>query len=198
MNARTPRFYVDVGSPYAYLAAERMERVLPVAPVWEPILLGAVFQARGSGSWALTQAREEGMQEVERRALAYGLPPIRWPEHWPGNMLVAMRAAVAAEREGAGQDFLLAALRAGFRDGQDLSDPATVQAAAVAAGLDGEALLSAADDPIVKTVLRDRTDAAVALGVRGVPTVLVGDREFWGDDRLEDAAAALGHPDVGG
>jgi 2-hydroxychromene-2-carboxylate isomerase len=27
--------------------------------------------------------------------------------------------------------------------------------------------------------------------VTGVPTVAVGDELFWGDDRLEDAAAAL-------
>jgi 2-hydroxychromene-2-carboxylate isomerase len=187
-SARTPRFYVDVGSPYAYLAAERVERVLPSAPVWEPILLGAVFQARGSGSWAQTPRREEGMRDVEQRALAYGLPAIRWPQPWPGNTLVAMRAAVAAEREGAGQDFLLAALRLGFRDGRDLSDPTAVRDVAVEAGLDGDGLLAAADDPVVKAVLRERTDAAIAQGVHGVPTVVVGSQTFWGDDRLEDAA----------
>src|SRR6187551_3685336 len=101
-----PRFLLDVGSPYAYLAAERIERVLP-GSTWEPVLLGAIFQARGSGSWAQTPHREAGMREVERRAAAYGLPPLRWPEPWPGNMLTAMRAAVAADRAGAGRAFLL-------------------------------------------------------------------------------------------
>jgi 2-hydroxychromene-2-carboxylate isomerase len=43
----------------------------------------------------------------------------------------------------------------------------------------------------LKAALRARTDAAIALGVRGVPTVLVGDQAFWGDERLEDAARAL-------
>ncbi len=183
-----PRFFVDVGSPYTYLAAERVEAVLPVAPVWEPVLLGAVFQARGSGSWSLTEGRSEGIAEVERRAAAYGLPPVRWPEPWPGNTLVAMRAAVAADLRGAGRAFLLAALRLGFRDGRDLSDPAAVADAASLAGLEGDELLAAAATPEVKAALRERTDAAVALGVRGVPTVLVGDQAFWGDDRLEDAA----------
>ncbi|MGB2711563.1 MAG: disulfide bond formation protein DsbA, partial [Conexibacter sp.] len=91
-----PRFFVDVGSPYAYLAAERVEQVLPAAPVWEPVLLGAIFQVRGWGSWGQTPERRAGMEEVERRAAAYGLPPISWPEPWPGNMLLAMRAATAA------------------------------------------------------------------------------------------------------
>jgi 2-hydroxychromene-2-carboxylate isomerase len=43
----------------------------------------------------------------------------------------------------------------------------------------------------VKQRLRDATDAAIACGVTGVPTVALGDKLFWGDDRLEDAAAAL-------
>jgi 2-hydroxychromene-2-carboxylate isomerase len=189
--AEAPRFYVDVGSPYAWLAAERVEEVLGVEPVWEPVLLGAVFAARGFGSWALTDARDAGVEEVERRAAAYGLPPVRWPEPWPGNMLLAMRAAVAACERGAGRAFLLAALRAGFVGGRDLSDPAAVADAASAAGIDGAELVAAAGTPAVKAALRERTDAAIALGVRGVPTVLVGDRTFWGDDQLEGAARAL-------
>ena len=186
-----PRFFVDVGSPYAWLAAERVESVLPVAPVWEPILLGAVFAARGFGSWSLTEARAEGIEEVERRARSYGLGRVRWPEPWPGNYLVAMRCAVAAAEVGRARDFLLAALRAGFVEGRDLSDPAAVADVASAVGIEGSKLLAAASTPAVRTALKERTDAAIALGVRGVPTVLVGDQAFWGDDRLEDAARAL-------
>jgi 2-hydroxychromene-2-carboxylate isomerase len=186
-----PRFFVDVGSPYAWLAAERVERVLGSGVVWEPVLLGAVFAARGFGSWSLTDARAAGIEEVERRARAYGLPPVRWPEPWPGNYLLAMRCAVAADERGAGRAFLLAALRAGFVEGCDLSDPAAVADVASAVGIEGEALLSAASAPAVKAALKERTDAAIALGVRGVPTVLVGSQAFWGDDRLEDAARAL-------
>lgn len=186
-----PRFYVDVGSPYAWLAAERVERVLPVAPVWEPVLLGAVFAARGWGSWSETDERAAGIAEVERRAAAYGLPPVRWPEPWPGNMLLAMRAAVAADERGAGRAFLLAALRAAFVRGRDLSLPAEVADVASTAGVDGEALSAAAATPEVKAALRARTDAAIAAGVQGVPSVLVAGQALWGDDRLEDAARAL-------
>jgi 2-hydroxychromene-2-carboxylate isomerase len=191
MPCGTPRLFLDAGSPYAWLAAERATDVLGVEPSFEPVLLGAIFAARGSGSWAQTDAREAGMREVERRAAAYGLGTVRWPAPWPGNMLLAMRAATAAALRGpdAARAFLLAALRAGFRDGRDLSDPAAVRDAARAAGLDAGALLAAAADPAVKAALRERTDEAIALGVRGVPTVVVGGEAFWGDDRLPDAAA---------
>jgi 2-hydroxychromene-2-carboxylate isomerase len=186
-----PRLFLDVGSPYAWLAAERAERVLGVEVAWEPVLLGAIFAARGWGSWAQTEQRETGMAEVERRAAAYGLGPVCWPDPWPGNMLLAMRGATAAAEAGSARAFLLAALRSGFVHGRDLSDPAAVAEAASTAGIEGQALLAAAATPPVKAALRARTDAAVAVGVRGVPTVLVGERAFWGDDRLEDAARAL-------
>jgi len=184
-----PRLFLDVGSPYAYLAAERAPRLLPEA-VWEPVLLGGIFRATGRSSWARTDAREDGMREVERRALAYGLPPVVWPEPWPGDMLVAMRAATAAARLGAARPFLLAALRLGFRDGRDLSERDAVLDAARAAGLDAAAVDAMVDDPEVKAELRARTDAALALGVTGIPTAAVGDALFWGDDRLDEAAAA--------
>jgi 2-hydroxychromene-2-carboxylate isomerase len=186
------RFYVDVGSPYAWLAAERVAAgALGDDVVWEPVLLGAVFAARGFGSWSLTDARAEGIEEVERRAAAYGLGAVRWPQPWPGNTLLAMRAAVAAAEAGSARAFLLAALRLGFVHGRDLSEPAAVADAASTARIDGEALLAAASTPEVKAALRARTDAAIALGVRGVPTIVVRDQVLWGDDRLRDAAAAL-------
>ncbi|HEU4703110.1 MAG TPA: DsbA family protein [Conexibacter sp.] len=190
--AAPARFFVDAGSPYAWLAAERVAAgALGDDVEWEPVLLGAIFSARGFGSWSLTEARAEGIEEVERRARSYGLPDVRWPEPWPGNMLLAMRCAVAAADAGQARAFLLEALRLGFVGGRDLSDPAAVADAASAAGIEGGELLTAAATPEVKAALKQRTNAAIALGVRGVPTVLVGDQAFWGDDRLEDAARAL-------
>ena len=58
-------------------------------------------------------------------------------------------------------------------------------------GLDRPAVAGATQDPAVKQALRDATDAALKFGVVGVPTIAVGDRLFWGDDRMQDAAAAL-------
>ena len=46
--------------------------------------------------------------------------------------------------------------------------------------------------PAVKTALRAATVQAHERGVFGVPTVAVGEELFWGDDRLEQAALALG------
>jgi len=68
---------------------------------------------------------------------------------------------------------------------------AGVLAAAIAAGVDPEAVRAGVADPDIKARLRAHTDEAIARGVTGVPTVALGDELFWGDDRLEAAAANL-------
>ena len=54
------------------------------------------------------------------------------------------------------------------------------------------AVLKGIETKGVKDRLRAATDEAYERGVRGVPSVAVGDEVFWGDDRLEEAAAAAG------
>jgi 2-hydroxychromene-2-carboxylate isomerase len=185
-----PVLYFDVGSPFVYLAVERVERVLGVDPVWQPVLLGGLFKATGRSSWARGDAerRETGIADIQARAARYGLPPLRWPEPWPGDYLTAMRAATWAQTQGAAKPFALAAARRAFVEGRDLSLTEEVLAALEAAGLAADASVLA--DPAIKLALRAATDAAHARGVFGVPTVAVGDELFWGDDRLEEAAVA--------
>jgi 2-hydroxychromene-2-carboxylate isomerase len=188
-----PTFYFDLGSPFAYLAAERLETVISVEPVWQPVLLGGLFKATGRSSWARgdDQRRAEGIAELQERAQRYELPPLRFAESWPDNYLVAMRAATYAFRAGAGREFAMSAFRFAFVDGADLSAPENVLEAARRAGMDPAGVERAVQDPEIKTELRDATDAAHALGVFGVPTIAVDGEVFWGDDRLEDASARL-------
>ncbi len=191
-------FYFDLGSPYAYLTAERMEQLLGEPVRWQPLSLGGLFKANGRSSWGLGEDRQPGMAEIERRAHDRGLPPIRWPEPWPGNYLMAMRAATFALAAGRVREFALRALRDAFQQGRDLSVPAHVLDAAERAGLDRQAVQDAAQDPHIKQALRAATDAAHELGVIGVPTIAIGRELFWGDDRLEDAAAHLASSDAAG
>jgi 2-hydroxychromene-2-carboxylate isomerase len=191
--SQRPVFYYDLGSPYAYLSAERVNALFAGTrgepPEWQPILLGGLFKRFGRDSWARGEGRDQGMREVERRASAYGLPPIRWPEPFPGNTLLAMRAATYAKEIGRGVSFSLAAFRQAFAAGRDLTERDNVLLAAAAAEMHPRAVLSAIERDSVKRALREATELAGDLGVRGVPSVAVGEQIVWGDDRLEEAAA---------
>jgi 2-hydroxychromene-2-carboxylate isomerase len=187
-------FYFDLGSPYAYLSAERVSGLFGEAgleqPEWRPILLGGLFRHFDRDSWGNGPGRAEGMAEVERRAEGYGLPPIAWPDPWPGDGLFAMRAATYAKQTGRGVSFALAGFRQAFAAGRDLSQPDNVLLAAAACELHPSAVTKAAGTRAVKDALRQATEEAAELGVFGVPSVAVGREVFWGDDRLEEAVEA--------
>ena len=138
-----PIFYFDLGSPYAWLAAERIHHVLPVVAVWQPILLGGIWRRSGGRSWAETDRREQGMREIERRAKRYELLPVKWPEPWPASTLGAMRAATFAQQAGRTVAFSLAAFRQAFAGGKDLSEIDNVLIAAAACELHPNAVLKA-------------------------------------------------------
>jgi 2-hydroxychromene-2-carboxylate isomerase len=187
-------FYFDLGSPYAYLTAERISGVFTDAeleqPEWQPILLGGLFQRFGRESWANGPEREDGIAEVERRTKDLGLAPLVWPEPWPGDMLFAMRVATFAKQTGRTVSFALAAFRQAFAAGRDLSEHDNVLISAAACELHPNAVSKAAGTESVKNALREATDQAAEAGVIGVPSLLVGDEVFWGDDRLEEAVEA--------
>jgi 2-hydroxychromene-2-carboxylate isomerase len=187
----SPVLYFDLVSPYAYLAVERAGRVLPRAPELEPILVGAIFKLRGSGSWAATANREMRMAEIDVRAKHYGLPPLAWPQGWPGNALAAMRAATWAKAEGRLGAFAQAVYHAEFVAGRDPADLDVLAACADEAGLDGRELADAIRRPAIKEALRAATTAAWEAGVRGVPTLVARGVVYFGDDQLEIAAEEM-------
>jgi 2-hydroxychromene-2-carboxylate isomerase len=193
-SSRRCVFYFDLGSPYAYLTAERLSGLFTDAeldqPEWQPILLGGLFKRFGRDSWANGPGRKGGIAEVERRAAEYGLPDLVWPEPWPGNTLFAMRAATFAKQTGRTVSFALAAFRQAFAAGRDLTEHDNVLIAAAACELHPNAVSKAVGTESVKRALIEATDAAAARGVLGVPSLAVGDEVFWGDDRLEEAVEA--------
>jgi 2-hydroxychromene-2-carboxylate isomerase len=187
----TPELYFDLGSPYAYLAMERAESVFGQPVTLVPVLVGAIFGWRGHGSWALTSERATGMAEIERRAREYGLPPMDWPPDWPANALAAMRCATWAGRKRRLEEFAQVVGRRQWAHAADIADVEVLAGCAGEVGLDAEEMLHDIQMPELKEQLRATTERAWQAGVKGVPTVGVGERLFFGDDRLEQAAAAI-------
>jgi 2-hydroxychromene-2-carboxylate isomerase len=167
--------------------------VMPELPEWRPIAFGFLIREIGKTPWSLTPGEcEPGQREVERRAAERRLPPVRWPPGWPDESysLNPLRAAVFAGQTGRLVAFSLAAFRQAFAGGRALDEVDNVLIAAAACELHPRAVLKGMEMASVKDELKRNTEEAIERGVTGVPTVAVGDRLFWGDDRLEDAAAA--------
>jgi 2-hydroxychromene-2-carboxylate isomerase len=174
-------FLYDVGSPWCWLAGERVVHVLGVVPVWQPVL------AAGLGDGDLEEADRPA---VGAAAAAQGLPPPRWPEPWPFDSDLAMRAATFAKQAGRTVAFSLAAMRQAFAGGRDLSVPDNILIAAAACELHPRAVLKGVETATVRRALDEATSAAAAAGVRELPAVLVDGRVFSGRTAVEEAASA--------
>jgi 2-hydroxychromene-2-carboxylate isomerase len=187
----TPTFYYDFNSPYAYLAAHRVDRMLRPDVRWQPIAFAFVLRATGRMPWSFTGARPAGMRECEERAVRYGLPELVWPPGWQveSYTLSSLRAALVAEEHGRLREFSFAAFAENFVHGRGIREPEALERAAEVSGVDPVAIREGIERPEIKQRLREATDAALAAGVIGVPTVVVDGEPFWGDDQLEAAAA---------
>jgi 2-hydroxychromene-2-carboxylate isomerase len=184
----SPLFFFGAMSPYSWFAAERIGTLLPEAR-WVPVFAGALFRANDRGTWGLTERREAGIADCAERAASYGLGPIVWPDPWPTNDVMIARAMAFADREGCLEQFAIGAMRLAFLEGGDLGEPSAVEAAGDRAGIDPARLARAVQEPEIKAAVRANHDWAMSLGVFGVPTVVVDGATFWGDDRLDEAAA---------
>lgn len=189
-----PVFLYDFNSPYAYLAATRVDEVLPVEPRWQPVAFAFMLRAHSRSPWSFDEReRRLGVAECERRAEVYGLPPMRWPPDWPIKSygLTSLRAAIVAEKQGLLREFSRAAFARNFVHGLGLRELDDVLAVAEEVGLDQDTVTDGVTAEEIKNQLTEATEVAIAAGAVGVPTVLVSGQSFWGDDHLEIAAAAM-------
>jgi 2-hydroxychromene-2-carboxylate isomerase len=188
-----PVFYYDLNSPYSWLAAERIHEVFDEPPVWRPISYPFVIAHTEVMPWSVKEEERPGhFAEIDRRIAERGLPAIRYPDGWPLGTptLNAMRAATFAQEIGKVVSFSLAAFRQLFNAGRSLAEEDTIILAGAACEIHPKALLPAIARDSIKQKLKDATNEAIEAGVTGVPTVRVDDELFWGDERLEEAAAA--------
>ncbi|MDE2138183.1 MAG: 2-hydroxychromene-2-carboxylate isomerase [Gammaproteobacteria bacterium] len=180
----------DCLSPFAYLGFRDLER-LPahVELRYVPVLLAPLLNHFGQkGPAEIPSKRTVTYRFVLWRAGRLGLPMCFPPVH-PFNPLAALRLIVAAgsDRRAAG-----AVLDAVFRDGRDLTDAAVIADLARTLGVaEPERAVS---DPAVKQRLRENTDWALTRGVFGVPTLVIGEELFWGQDAFEMALDYLADP----
>jgi 2-hydroxychromene-2-carboxylate isomerase len=187
-------FYYDFNSPYAYLAAERVDRMVPGAE-WRPIAFAILLNQLGRLERALENLDPAPVAaEISQRAADRSLPPFAPPADWPIQTwsLTPLRAAVFADERGLLREFSAAAFRRSFVESRSLADLNNVLEAAEEAGLSPDEVREAIARPEIKERLKANTDEARERGVTGIPTVAIGDELFWGDDRLEEAAAAAG------
>jgi 2-hydroxychromene-2-carboxylate isomerase len=193
MNTAGIDFWFDFASTYSYPAAMRIGALARGAGVtvrFRPFLLGPIFKAQGwtTSPFNLYPAKGRHMWRDLERLCADLKLPIRRPDPFPQNSLLAARVALVGLEHDWGEDFCRAVFRAEFCDERRIDDADTMSAILAGLKIDPHPVLAAAQSDAIKARLRTQTEEAQQRDIFGAPSFTTADGElFWGNDRLEAA-----------
>lgn len=185
MSRPTVRWYFDFLSPYSYLQWLRLPEIDTLADVETvPVLFAGLLSHWGTkGPAEVAPKRTFTFQHVAWLAQVRGVQ-MSLPTPFPFNPLPLLRLAIARRSERAAIARIFDWV---WREGQTPIESGALDA--LLAELDADR--AALDSAEVKAQLRANTESAIAAGVFGVPTAVVGESLFWGQDATEMLLARL-------
>jgi 2-hydroxychromene-2-carboxylate isomerase len=191
-------FWYEFASTYSYPAAMRvgsLAKARGVELAWRPFLLGPIFAQHGwrDSPFNIYPAKGRYMwRDMQRICEALGLP-LKRPEPFPQNSLLAARVALALQGE-ARIEYSRRLYALEFGEGLPIADRSAIAALLAKLGHGPDEILMRAESEPQKAMLKAACARAADLGVIGAPSIVTADGEvFWGNDRLEqglDWAAA--------
>jgi 2-hydroxychromene-2-carboxylate isomerase len=192
------QYWFSTASPWTWLGSERFAELVRRGGAKVDVLpvdLGEVFAATGGTAFQKRPAARQTYRQLElvRWSKHLGVPITLEPRHYPVDRGPSSCLIIAARN--AGLDALALShvvLRAIWVEEEDIAHWPTLQRLAESCGLDGRALVLAAQTPAVEAQYLDNTRRAIEAQVFGSPTFVVDGERFWGQDRLEFLAARIG------
>ena len=180
-------FYLDVISPYAYLAFERLPEALEglsYSVSYKPVLFAGMLKHHGQlGPAEIAPKRDWTYRQVLWLAKSLGIE-LQMPASHPFNPLPLLRLALGCSPIAApgqpNRHVCEAVFRHVWRGGAEASDAQRLQALTQQL-CEGRTMQDASS---VKKQLVKNTEDAIATGVFGVPSFEVDDKLFWGLDAL--------------
>ncbi len=191
---KTVEFWFDYGSATAYLAHWQLKIIArrtgaTIDP--RPMLLGAVFQATGNRTPLEIAAKGKWMGwDLKNFAERYGVP-FEMNPYIVFNTMPLMRGALVAERRGELERYSDSMFDAVWRDGRNMGDPEVIGATLTENGFETATYFAGVQEQEIKDELKRRVEHAVAKGIFGAPTFFVGDKMWFGQDRLDWVEAEL-------
>lgn len=182
-------FFFSYRSPYSYLAAPRAFALADRFDV-EIAYRGVIPMAMRGQSVPLAK-RLHTLRDAKREADRLGMPFGRVHDPIGDGATRCLLVGTHADAVGRAREFVLTASRAIWAEATDVSTDAGLRAVCERAGLDWDACAAALTDPAARARVDADTDALGDLGHWGVPVLVLDGELFWGQDRVEDVAAAL-------
>ncbi len=176
------QFYYNFRSPYCYLVSKSVWDIFDdyrANLVWRPL-----------GGWSGRSDPDRAKvkiplvrQDVKRWCRKLGIPFV--PPPITTESTLAGAGSLLAEREGLLRPYIVEVMRAEWAEGRDIGQVDVLRDVAATVGLDSDALIAATEDPENLATLDRYAAEAQEKGVFGVPSFVIGDEVFWGNDRLD-------------
>ncbi len=174
--------FFNFRSPYCYLASKRMFTTFEeyhAKMIWKPF-----------GGWSGRSAPERAKikiplvrQDVERSARKLGIPFI--PPPIETDPTLAGAVSLVAEQEGVLEEYVVEVMRKEWAEGCNIGDINVLLEVGEEIGLGRGAITRASDNKALFKKMNENWEEAQIRGVFGVPTFVVGDQIFWGNDRID-------------
>jgi carboxymethylenebutenolidase len=186
-------YYASLNSPWTNLGAARIEglaaRYGTTLRIW-PVDFGAIFPQSGGLPLPKRAPQRQAyrMMELKRWRDFLAIPITLTPAFFPFNELLAACCTIAVrETVDGGKAIALAhrVLKAVWEEEQNAGDPAVLARLICEIGLDAESVMARGAEPHWADMRAADTADALARGVFGAPSYVIGDEIFWGQDRLD-------------
>jgi 2-hydroxychromene-2-carboxylate isomerase len=189
-------FYFDYISPFSYFAWLRLQDFKDTNIIYRPVALGPLLNHWGiKGPGEVTPKREFLLKQCLRYAHKANIP-FTTPKTHPFNSLYALRLSLSSVGGELQPKIIQAQWKAGWQNRIDMADPEELKLNLSQAGLAAEELFEKSFSREARTELKSNIQMALDAGVFGVPSMVIGEELFWGNDSLEDVMAYLDGKDV--
>ena len=183
-------FYFDFGSPYTFLAHKQIRRIEEENSIkikYMPILLGALLKASEIKSNIDIPIKGKYMVKDCKLCAEKNNVEFKFNNYFPIITLNLMRGVLVADKKGFAQIFINKVFDGIWKDGLNLNDNSIVNKLLKNLDINPKSFLIESTDEKIKNELKKRTKDAHEKGVFGLPSFIVNNRLFWGQDRLEFA-----------
>ena len=198
MSSKSIHFYFDYISPYAYFAwrripslAKKYNRKIEA----HPVVFGKLLDKWGQLGPAEIPPKNNWLNQYCLRYSAINGFEYNPPKKHPFNPLAALRMSLK-EVSGINQFQVIDAIfKGGWSQGADLGDLSTLICLLKKQHIDGENLSKQVYKQKVKNLLVHETNTAIEMGVFGVPSIIIDNNLFWGNDQIEHIELLLAGKD---
>ena len=186
-------YYASLNSPWTHLGAARIVAMTAkhgASLRIFPVDFGTIFAASGGLPLPRRSPQRQAyrLMELQRWREQLGIPIVIQPKFFPHNELPAASCVIALREGGDDAGAIRLAhlvLKALWEEERNPAEPETLARLIGACGLDAKAVMAAGADPKWAERRAADSQAALARGVFGAPSFVIGEEIFWGQDRLE-------------